>query len=142
MGILKTVPDTNVIIAGQKAKNIDSPNKDYFDLFINGEIDLLYSQDTLAEYIEKLYQKNVADDLIDQFLIAIIEIGKNVTIDAFHLIKYPQEFDDFAFLLCAVNGNATHLISYDSDLLDLKTYYSFQICSTLDLLHEFRKVHQ
>jgi hypothetical protein len=43
-------------------------------------------------------------------------------------------------VLCAENGYATHLISYDKHLLDLQEFYSYKICKTMDFLSELRQV--
>ena len=53
----QTVPDTNIILASS-SKNPKSPNREYFERWLyRQEFDLLYSDDTLHEYIEKLEPK-------------------------------------------------------------------------------------
>ena len=53
---------------------------------------------------------------------------------------YPKDEDDIVFVLCAENGNATHLITYDTDLLNIKEYFKFKICKTIEFLSEFRDI--
>ncbi len=53
---------------------------------------------------------------------------------AFHLRRYPTDADDIAFVLCALNGKATHLVTYDSDLHALPRDYPFTICEPLQFL--------
>ena len=53
---------------------------------------------------------------------------------------YPKDEDDIAFVLCAENGKATHLITYDPDLLNIKDYFKFKICKTIEFLTEFRDI--
>jgi len=136
---LRTVPDTNVIIAGQSL-SATSPNKEYFERWKNDEFALLFSDDTLREYIKKLIEQEVPKEVIIQLIVAIQELRSYVSIQFFHLAKYPTDSDDISFLLCAENGNATHLISYDPHLLELHGFYSFKICKTLDFLFELRQV--
>jgi len=40
--------------------------------------------------------------------------------------------DDVMFLLCAMNGRATHLASYDRHLLSLRPYYAGQVTKRLN----------
>ena len=73
----------------------------------------------MHEYIEKLEARGDSEESIIQFLRAILKIAVKVEIEFFHLKAYPADSDDIAFVLCAENGNASHLISYDRHILDL-----------------------
>lgn len=44
------------------------------------------------------------------------------------------------FLLCAINGRSTHLVSYDDHLLSLSPYYAEEmtICEPLAFLNDCR----
>ena len=133
----KTVPDTNVILA-TSSENPKSPNREYYERWLyNQEFDLLYSDDTLHEYIEKLEARGDSEENIIQFLTAILKIAVKVEINFFHL---PEDPDDIAFVLCAENGNASHLISYDHHILDLKYQhkFDFKICKIIEFLQEIR----
>lgn len=100
----------------------------------------MYSDDTLHEYIEKLVEKHYPETAILKFLRAILRLGSKVEIDFFHLPAYPEDPDDISFVLCAENGHATHLISYDKHILDLRfqNVFGFQICRTIEFLKELR----
>lgn len=67
-------------------------------------------------------------------------LGNPVEILWFHLRVYPPDVDDIAFLLCALNGGAGYLVTYDAHLLDLVCVYSreLRICQPLDFLKAFR----
>jgi predicted nucleic acid-binding protein len=136
---LRTVPDTNVVIAAQSLI-ITSPNREYFERWKNEEFDLLFSDDTLREYVKKLVERKVPREVTVQFLASMLELGTYTAIQFFHLAKYPVDPDDIAFLLCAESGHATHLISYDLHLLELDGFYEFKICKTLDFLFEVREI--
>jgi uncharacterized protein len=136
----KTVPDTNVILA-TSSENPKSPNREYYERWLySQEFDLLYSDDTLHEYIEKLEARGDSEETIIQFLRAILKIGVKVEIEFFHLKSYPADPDDIAFVICAENGNASHLISYDRHILDLKYQhkFGFKICKIIEFLQELR----
>lgn len=51
---------------------------------------------------------------------------------------YPTDADDIAFLLCAIHGQATHLVTYDTGFADLAPDCSFAICQPLDFLAALR----
>ncbi|OQY54043.1 MAG: hypothetical protein B6245_21915 [Desulfobacteraceae bacterium 4572_88] len=59
-------------------------------------------------------------------------------IESFHFPRYPDDPDDIPFLLCAGNGEATHIITYDKHFEDLNNYYDFKICKPLAFLFELR----
>ena len=138
--ILRTVPDTNVIVAAHKSESETSPNKEYFSRWVKDEFEILYSRDTLLEYIEKLQEKKIPYEVIEKLYIGLRESGKRVEIQHFRLRKYPQDPDDISFVLCAFNGKASHLISCDRHLLDLQSHFEFQICDTITFLTELREL--
>jgi predicted nucleic acid-binding protein len=106
----RSVPDTNVIIAAQNGSPT-SPNREYFSRWENKEFALLFSDDTIYEYIETLAERNISEELIINLVITIQKLGEHTSILFFHLARYPSDPDDVAFVLCAENGYATHLIS-------------------------------
>ena len=140
--MLKTVRmvlDTNVVISSCLGGE-DSPNKEILQLWSNGKIKLLFSRDVLYEYIKKLSYKNVSVQFIKDLVKDLKFYGEFVEIEYFHLRFYPKDQDDIAFVLCAENGKANYLISYDEHLLSLNGLHSFEICRPLDFLFEFRGV--
>jgi len=60
-----------------------------------------------------------------------------VDVSFFHLRIYPIDPDDIAFVLCAANGEATHLLTYDHHLSDLAWAYDFTICTPAGFLAWF-----
>ena len=135
----RTVPDTNVLIASEKSVSSISPNKEFFDRWENEEFKILYSDYTLLEYIKKMREKGISKENIKLFIIALLELGLNIIIKFYHLPNYPVDPDDIAFLLCAENGKATHIISYDKHIKDIENHYAFKVCGTLEFLFELRK---
>ena len=138
----KTVPDTNILLAST-SKNPESPNREYFERWLRrAEFDLLYSDDTLAEYALKLKSEKfgLPEEKIEELLTCIVMLGLHVDIEHFHLPVYPEDPDDVSFLLCAENGDASHLISYDHHILDLQYRHEldFKICELIDFLKELR----
>jgi uncharacterized protein len=136
----RAVLDSNVLVAACRTTRPESPNREIIKRWEDDEFTLLYSRDTLQEYAEKLLALSV--DRADAVaLIALISaLGEAVEIRFFHLPQYPADADDIAFLLCAWNGLASHLVSYDRDLLDLSASYEphFRICPPLEFLATLR----
>ena len=56
----------------------------------------------------------------------------------FHLRRYPADVDDIGILLCAINGHATHLVSYDGGFEPFVGEFAFSICESLAFLAELR----
>lgn len=138
--VCRAVLDSNVLIAAQRSANPHSPNRELIERWQAHEFTLLFSRDTLREYAEKLLELSV--DRVDAvaFIALISALGEAVEIQFFHLSHYPTDADDIAFLLCAWNGLASHLVSYDSDLLELCAAYEshFRICPPVEFLVALR----
>ncbi len=125
--VFRTVPDTNVILASEKTTHPTSPNKEYLNLWYQGYFDLLYSRDTLREYVKKLRDEGIERERIVGLIASFQKLSKLVPIRFYHLPRYPQDSDDVSFVLCADNGKATHLLTYDSHFDPLKGLYPFKI---------------
>ena len=138
---LRVVVDTNVFVASELTKSDTSPTRELVSRWRAGKFELLFTLDTLLEYREKLLAKGVDETHVDRFLAIIILKGVKVEISRFHLAVYPKDADDIAFLLCALNGKATHLVSYDNDLLELATAYrdKVNICKPGELLADINR---
>lgn len=136
----KVVPDTNVLLASETRPGPTSPNTEFVERWKREEFIVLYSDDTLLEYIHIMRRQGIAETRIKQLIQAILALGQEVWIQFYHLHHYPIDPDDIAFLLCAENGQATHIISYDKHLKDIERWYTFRVCNTLEFLHELRTV--
>ena len=138
MAGVRAVLDTNTILAAHRSPNPSSPNREVLDRWRRGAFVLLYSDDVLLEYGEKMVEFGCTDAEVRAFLARIQILGELVVIEFFHLRRYPADPDDVAFLLCAINGNATHLVTYDDGLLSFTGEFSFAICQPLALLAALR----
>ena len=134
---VRAVLDTNVVVSSHLGRP-SSPPAQTIQLWKQRHFDLLYSAGTLTEYAIKLLQLVEDRDAIMRFLADVREVGVLVSIDKFHERHYPEDDDDTAFLLCATNGEATHLVSYDRHLLDLEGKFNFRICRPKTFLNDLR----
>lgn len=135
---IRAVIDTNVVIAGFHGGGSQSPNREIRDRWRNGEFEWLYSRDTLGEYAKKLLERDLKRTEIQSFLARLILAGEEVRISFFHESVYPGDPDDIAFLLCATNGSATHLVTYDSDFEPVRGRFDFQVCAPISFLADLR----
>jgi predicted nucleic acid-binding protein len=137
---IRAVLDTNVVLAAGGSSNTNSPNREIVHRWLAGEFTLLVTDDIIAEYAEKLASHGKSTQERVEFLSRVFLLSEAVEIRFFHLRHYPADPDDVIFLLCAINGAASHLVSYDPHLLDLRVFYDdFTICLPLDLLSALRK---
>ena len=81
---------------------------------------ILWTEDILNEYINKLKYFNIPEESIVKIISQFITFGEEAKIKFFHYEFYPKDAKDICFVLCALNGDSTHIIMYDSYLLDLK----------------------
>ncbi len=133
--MLRSVLDTNVVLAADHSANPLSPNKEIINRWANREFSWLVSVDIAAEYAEKLLEKGNAPVEVEAFITGLFLLADLVEIRFFHFRHYPVDSDDTIFLLCAINGAATHLVSYDPHLLDMGIYYDeFLTCRPKDFL--------
>jgi putative PIN family toxin of toxin-antitoxin system len=137
---LRVVPDTNVIISAELAKDQRSPNKDFIERWLDHEFIVLFSDDTKIEYAIKLREKNIPKEKIIALLANLTRLGNNVVVTHYHLKYYPEDEDDICFVLCAENGNATHIVTYDKHLLVLQGKYRFKTLQIIPFLNELRNI--
>ncbi len=89
---------------------------------------------------ESLKKRGFSKDLAKRFLALFVILAEQVEIEFYHVPFYPDDKDDVIFLLCALNGKAEYLISYDPHLLDLQEDYEVElkIRKPIPFLKEFR----
>ena len=140
--MLQVVLDTNILLSAYKSSSATSPNREIFDRLEKHEFEFLFSEDILLEYRRKLIEKDFSPDQVRTVLKELIRIGSQVFILRFHLPAYPSDPEDIMFVLCADNGNATHIVTYDDHLLVLEGRYTFRICEPLPFLGELRALSE
>ncbi len=106
-----------------------------------GRFVLLVTLDLVAEYAEKLLELGKPKAEVEALAADLLTMGETVPIRFFHLRHYPADADDIAFVLCALNGAATHLVTYDAHLLNAGCFYpEFVTCEPVAFLAELRAV--
>jgi putative PIN family toxin of toxin-antitoxin system len=136
---IKVVFDTNILIAFYLSRNLKSAVRKIFGLWrIHRKLQLIVSEETIAEYLEILERVNIPQKRIDTFL---ERIEKRLTVTKVSLGKIPTEsrdVDDNLVLATAFVGKADFLITNDKDLLDIaesdKKKFKFRIVSPIEFL--------
>lgn len=135
----RAVLDTNVVVSGKQSKNPRSPNAEILSRWIASEFVLLYSEGILEEYTEKLLFLGAPEAEVSRFIFDIISLAEHVPVRFFHLRHYPEDPDVTPFLLAALNGGATHLVTYDEHLQQVSAFYpEFKTCEPLGFLQDLR----
>lgn len=139
--MLRAVLDTNVVLAARRSSSPYSPNTEIIVRWLHREFTWLVSDDILEAYGEKLLALAIPPVEVRRFLARLVADGEYTPIRFFHLRHYPCDADDTAFLLAALNGQASHLVTYDEDLENVGVFYpEFTTCRPLDFLAALRVV--
>ena len=135
----RAVLDTNVVLAANSSRNPTSPNVEIMRRWGSGEFVWLFSADTLEEYAEKLIERGACQADMESFVRRVVDLGEEVQIHFFHLHHYPVDADDTAFILASLNGDASHLVTYDTHLHDVAVFYpEFITCEPVEFLADLR----
>ena len=138
--MLRAVLDSNVVLAAHGASHPLSPNREIIQRWSVGEFIWLVTADIAAEYAEKLLDKGQAPQAVEAFIAGLFLMAECIEIRFFHFRHYPVDSDDTAFLLCAMNGAATHLVTYDRHLWDVGIFYEeLATCKPTEFLKALRK---
>lgn len=102
---------------------------------------MLYSDDLLAEIVDKLDQKHIDNTLTDLFLRELGVGAERVSVRRVDVRPViAADPDDDLVLACAVVGRATHLVTYDSHFAVLEERHSgVEIVDALTFLRLVRR---
>ncbi len=132
MGKTKATLDTNILISALGWKG--NPKK-VFEKIVNGEVELIISDEQFAELSEALeYPKfQFAEEQKARFKALILGIATFVKpVEKIDIVK--NDPDDNIHLEAAVAGKADYIITGDPDLLDLKEFRGIKIITARDFL--------
>ena len=137
--MLRAVLDTNVVLAAKRSAHPQSPNAEIITLWMAGEFVWLVSDDVVTEYAEKLLEKGIDALKVEHLVADLLQYGEEVPIQFYHFQHYPVDMDDVAFLLVAINGAATHMVTYDEHVKDVGVFYpEFITCEPVAFLADLR----
>lgn len=137
MGKTKATLDTNILISALGWKG--NP-KQVFDKVINGEVELILSDEQFAELSEAIEYPKFAftKEQKDRFKALVLEVATFVKpVEKIDAIK--QDPDDNMHLEAAVAGNVEYIVSGDPDLLELKEFRGIKIVTAKKFLDETKQ---
>lgn len=130
----RAVFDTNVYVAKALSKNPRSPNVELFELLKVDAYVLIWCEEIRAEVAEKLLARGLTAERIAELIAEVMSLAVWIEVPAFAMRRYVEEDpDDDIIVACAAVAKATHIVSYDQHLLNLKE--PFLGCVVLDSLH-------
>lgn len=136
---LKVVVDTNIFISALLGSE---KSKFIIEKFINGEIDIIITEEIFLEIVETLKDKKFSEVINKEDLKNLIELLK---IDATWVIPKEKidacrDAKDNIILECAISGNADFIITGDNDLLSLKKFKKISIINPLKFYKKLSKL--
>ncbi|MFO7634368.1 MAG: putative toxin-antitoxin system toxin component, PIN family [Caldilinea sp.] len=139
-GRLRAVFDTNVFVSALLSRNPTSPTQELMHRWRNDEFVLLVSQALLEELVEKLQERGIEQDQIQELLVTIGRLAQWVDVPQDVVVSVvAADPDDDSILACTVVGKANYLVTYDPhfDLLQ-GVYGSIKITKALPFLWTVR----
>ena len=131
------VIDTNVWISGLV---FGGKPKQVIELFIDGQVMLVISEELLTELRRKIHQRFPAFAAQLPMLEALIrERAQIVQLGSF-FTSISRDRDDDKFIETAIIGQADFIVSGDKDLLDLKRYGTIVILRPAELLDRLLQI--
>lgn len=126
--MLKVVLDTNIFVAGYLSKNQQGYPSQILSSWRAGAFTLVISPSILREIVAKLLDKGVSEDLLQELVATIGQIGLNIP-GAYETCKLDTiDPDDNKFLAAGLESQADYIVSYDAkSLLPLKHFHGTQI---------------
>lgn len=135
----RAVFDTNVYVAFALSRNPNSPTRELLQRLENHEYVLLACEAIADEVVEKLLERNAPVESLIQLLTAFEKLAEWVTTPPETITPLLPDPDDDVVLACAVQGRATHLVTYDPHFDPLGGQHAgVRILKPLDFLHLLR----
>ncbi len=132
MAKLSVVLDTQLLLRGATARSA-SLNSKVYQTWIEGDYEVLLSQETLDELLRVLTepkvvrQLRITNEILMSTATLLLSKAKFVTVS--RKITLCRDPNDDKFLECAVAGKADFVVSADNDLLSLKVIEAIPIVS-------------
>ncbi|MCH7733502.1 MAG: putative toxin-antitoxin system toxin component, PIN family [Candidatus Marinimicrobia bacterium] len=122
---MKVVVDTNIFVSSFFGGN----PKRIIDYWKNGEITVCLSKSIVEEYINVLTRMELGNEQELVELLNLFRKGFNCvfTVQPPSLRIVVKDPDDNKFIECAVATNAKYIVTGDSDLLEIKSYFDIEI---------------
>jgi putative PIN family toxin of toxin-antitoxin system len=110
---LRAVFDTNVFVSASLSKNANSPTRELIQRWKKKEFTLVICDQIAKEMIEKLTERRVPDEEINEQVSALASAAEWVIVPEEKIESLLSDPDDNVVVACAVEGGANYLVTYD-----------------------------
>jgi len=137
---LRAVFDTNVFISASLSKNANSPTRELLERWKRSEFTLVICNQIAMEMIEKLTERGVAFEIINDQVSALAHSAEWVLVPDEKIEDLLSDPDDNVVVACAVEGDANYLITYDPHFDTLNgDYRGIKIVKAIPFLEVLRR---
>ena len=137
---LRAVFDTNVFVSSSLSKNSNSPTRELLQRWKNGEFTLVICDQIAKELAEKLFERGIGFDAIEEQLTALAQAAEWVIVPNEKIENLLSDPDDNIIVACAVEGKANYLVTYDPHFNPLNgEYKGIKILKAIPFLEVLRK---
>ncbi len=136
----RAVFDTNVFVSALLSRNPTSPTQELMQRWRNEEFILLVSEALLLELAEKLQERGIGQDQVQELLVTIARLAEWVDVPPEAMTPVViADPDDDQILACAAVGSADYLVTYDPHFDVLQgLYQGIKITKALPFLWRVR----
>lgn len=135
----RAVFDTNVFVSASLSKNANSPTRELLQRWKNNEFTLIICDQIAKELLEKLYQRGVSQNTINEQIDALSSAAEWVVVPEEKIEDLLSDPDDNVVVACAVAGKANYLVTYDPHFDALKgNYKGIEIVKAIPFLEVLR----
>lgn len=135
---IPVVLDTNVVVGFFLSTYRQSANQRVFRLWYHRQLQLVVSEEVVAEYLELVERMGIPQQRIDAFLERLHRRDIVIHVNLGPRFAESRDPDDNIMLATAVTGKAKFLITNDRDLLDIPTErqrkFKFEIVTPQEFL--------
>lgn len=136
----RAVFDTNVFVSSSLSKNANSPTRELLQRWKNNEFTLIICDQIAKELLEKLYQRGVSQNTINEQIDALSSAAEWVVVPEEKIEDLLSDPDDNVVVACAVEGKANYLVTYDPHFDSLKgNYKGIKIVKAIPFLEVLRE---
>jgi len=136
----RAVFDTNVFVSASLSKNANSPTRELLQRWKNNEFTLIICDQIAKELLEKLFERGVDQDVINEQIDALSSAAEWVVVPEEKIEDLLSDPDDNVVVACAVEGKANYLVTYDPHFDSLKgNYKGMKIVKAIPFLEVLRE---
>ncbi len=121
------------------SKNANSPTRELLQRWKNDEFTLLICDQIARELLEKLHERGVDVEDINEQVTALARSAEWVFVPEEKIENLLSDPDDNVIVACAVEGGANYLVTYDPHFDSLKgVYKGIKIVKAIPFLEVLR----